>query len=135
MTFSQKPRTPRSGLFACLAVAICVLLSGIGCGIARFDLSITDESAETALATSAGNAERTDPPADLLPSVHKTFDALALHHRTLPHRTRSLTPSRWWHHPPTWPTPGNQRITAHDGATAVSATGRKLLTQLCISQR
>jgi hypothetical protein len=67
--------------------------------------------------------------------VHKTFDAFAQHHRTLPHRTRSLTPSRWWHHAPSWATFGHQLDVVDTGSADESRTGRMLLTQFCISQR
>jgi hypothetical protein len=135
VTFSQQRRTPRPGLFACLAVAICVLISVIGCGVARFDLAAADEAAETTLSASVDDTPQADLEADSRRSAHKTFDAFAQHHRVLPHRMRSLTPWRWWHHTPSWPTIGHQLDLVDAGAADVSRTGRKLLTQFCISQR
>jgi hypothetical protein len=95
---------PQPGLVACLAVAICILASAIGCGIARFNLATAYEAAETASTASVDDTEQADLTADSLPTVHKTFDAFAQHHRTLPHRTRFLAASRWSHHAPSWPT-------------------------------
>jgi len=135
VTFSRKRRTPHPRRVACLAVAIFVLISVIGCGVARFDLAAADEAAETILLASVADTQQADLEADSLPSVHKTFDAFAQHHRMLPHRMRSLTPWRWWHHAPSWPTIRHQLDLVDAGATDVSGTGRKLLTQFCISQR
>ncbi|WIM88182.1 hypothetical protein PT015_01255 [Candidatus Mycobacterium wuenschmannii] len=125
---------PQPGIVACLIVAIALLISVIGCGVARFDLATANEAAETALSVSA-DAEQADAVADALPSAHKTFDALAQHHRTLPHRMRSLTPSRWWHHTQAWPTARQHLDTGYAAAADICPSGRMLLTQFCISQR
>ena len=110
-----------------------MLVSVIGCGIARFDLATADVTTEsTALLDGPENA---DLDSNSPPTVHKSFDALAQHHRTLPHRTRSLTPSRWWHHTHLWPTVAHHRESAGRAVAEKLPTGRMLLTQFCISLR
>lgn len=135
MTFSEKPRTTQRGFVACLAVSICLLLSVIGCGVARFDSSATDAAATALLTTSVDDAERTDLETASPPGAHKTFDVIAQHHRTLPHRMRSLTPWRWWRLAPAWLVVRHQLDIGDPSGIDVFPTGRKLLTQFCISLR
>ena len=132
VTFSEKPTTIRPGLVACLAVSICILVSVICCGIGRLEFATADTATATLQTANVDDAERPDLESASPPTVHKTFDVIAQNHRALPHRMRSLTPWRWWHLGLPIRHPGD---IADPGDLDVSATGRKLLTQFCISLR
>jgi hypothetical protein len=133
VTFSKRSRADQPGSVACVVVAICVLVSVIGCGLARFELSASDPPAATLLASSVDDIDRADLKQDLLSTAHKPVDAIAPHQRAVPQRLRTLTMWRWWHRPAAWLAPRHRFGVPDACALNVSRTGRELLTQFCVS--
>ena len=126
MTFTRRSRTDQLGSVACVMVAICVLVSVIGCGLARFELSASDPPSATLLASSVDDIDRAD-------LKHDSLDAIAPHQRAVPQRLRTLTMWRWWYRPAAWHAFQHRFGVPDAFGLDMSRTGRKLLTQLCIS--
>jgi hypothetical protein len=133
VTFSKRSRADRLGSVAGAMVAICVLVSVIGCGLARFELPAPNPPAATLLASSVDDIDRADLQQDLLSTAHKPVDAIAPHQRAVPQRLRTLTMWRWWYRPAAW-LASQHRFGVADAYTLnVSRTGRELLTHFCVS--
>jgi hypothetical protein len=128
VSFSKRSRTAQLGSGACVMVAICVLVSVIGCGLARFELSASDPPSATLLASSVDDIDRAD-------LKHDSLDAVAPHQRAVPQRSRTLTTWPSWYRPTSWLAARYRFGAADTCAPDVSRTGRKLLTQFCISLR
>lgn len=135
MTFSKRSRTAQLGSVAYVMVAICVLVSVIGCGLARFELSAQDPPAATLLASSVGDIDHADLKQDSLSIAPKPLDAVAPHQRAVPQRSRTLTTWPSWYRPTSWLAARYRFGAAETCAPDVSRTGQKLLTQFCISLR
>jgi hypothetical protein len=135
MTFSERSKPARLGSVASVAVAICMLISVIGCGLVRFELAGSDPSAAMLLASSVDDIERVDLKQDSLSTAHKPLDAISPQERGAPQRLRTLTMWRWWYRPPAWLDSEHRSSVADSSVRNVSGTGRELLTQFCISLR
>jgi hypothetical protein len=125
VTFSKRSRADGLGSVACVTVAICALISVIGCGLARFELSASDPPSAT-LASSVDDIDRAD-------LKHDSLDAIAPHQRAVPQRLRTLTKWRWWYRPAAWHAFQHRFGVPDAFGLDVSRTGRKLFAQLCIS--
>jgi hypothetical protein len=99
MTFSERSKPAQLVSVARVVVAICVLASVIGCGLARFELSASDPPAATLLASSVDDIDGADLKQDSLSTAQKPLDAVAPHQRAVPQRLRTLTMWRWWYRP------------------------------------
>lgn len=135
MTFSKRSKPVQLVSFASMMVAVCYLISVIGCGVARSEIAASDPPAATLIASSVDDIERADLKQDSLSAAHKPLDAAAPPQRALTQRLRSFTAWRWWYRPTSWLTAWRQFGVVDTCAPDVSRTGQTLLTQFCISLR
>jgi hypothetical protein len=135
VTFSKRSRADRLGSVTYVVVAICLLVSVIGCGLARFEFSAQDPPAATLLASSVDDIDHADLKQDSLSAAPKPLDAVAPHQRAVPQRSRTLTTWPSWYRPTSWLAARYRFGAADTCAPDVSRTGQKLLTQFCISLR
>jgi hypothetical protein len=135
VTFSKRSRADGLGSVACVTVAICVLVSVIGCRLARFEFSAQDHPAATLLSSSVDDINHADLKQDSLSTAHKPLDAVAPHQRAVPQRSRTSTTWPSWYRPTSWLAAGHRFGAVDTCAPDLSRTGQKLLTQFCISLR